>query len=43
MQKNQTEILDLKNSINEIKNALENIGSREHQWKKELASLKIET
>ena len=31
MEKNQTEILELKNSMNEIKNAIENIYSRTDQ------------
>ena len=37
----QIEILEVKNSINKKKNAIENIKSQQTIWKRELASLKI--
>lgn len=39
---NQSEILELKNLINELKNALQNTGNEQTIWKTELVSLKIE-
>ena len=40
--KNQTEILELKNSINETKSALESIGNRANLKEERIARLKIE-
>ena len=42
LKQNQTEILKLKNTIQEMKNKVENIGNRQTLWKRELASSKIE-
>lgn len=42
LKKNQIEILELKNSINEMKNALKALEIEQTVWKRELVSSKIE-
>ena len=42
LEKNQTEILELKNSINKTKNTLESSDNRDDHKKRELVSAKIE-
>lgn len=39
LNKNQTEILELKNSINEIRNALENSGNKADQMEERICEL----